>query len=205
MEEHSIRSFNRAVSLAIAIALLSGGICTGESTAVVPRSKLIEDARQLLETLEESHPDPHLAGGGRVAYHRRFHRMIDAIPDAGMLPRDFHQHLQPFVAAIRDSHTGLTIGEQAMQPVFLPLRFRVVELSLVVEEVAPGSPAGPSGVAGRRLAASRDDSAQRRASLDHAWTLCSPVGALGLDPEPDWRSKQVSLNSQARDLDRTHL
>ena len=44
------------------------------------RAALIEDARQLLDALESAHPDPYSSGGGKIAFHRRFHQTLAAIP-----------------------------------------------------------------------------------------------------------------------------
>lgn len=103
---------------------------------LVPRALLVEDARQLLDTLEEAHPDPYLAGGGRIAFHRRFHKMLAAIPAQGLPTDEYFRLLQPFVASIGDSHTGIRMQSGSLDPLFLPLAMRSVEHELVVEKVA---------------------------------------------------------------------
>jgi len=54
------------------------------ATTAVPgafsREQLIEDARQLAEVIESVHPDPYIRGGGRIAFHRRLQRLLEAIP-----------------------------------------------------------------------------------------------------------------------------
>jgi hypothetical protein len=71
------------------------------------REQLIEDARQLADTIERTHPDPYTRGGGKIAYHRRLQRLLNAIPKEGMTKNEFIRLLRPFVAAVRDSHTYL--------------------------------------------------------------------------------------------------
>ena len=46
----------------------------------VGRDELIQDARQLSDFIEAVHPDPYIRGGGKIAYHRRLHETIGAIP-----------------------------------------------------------------------------------------------------------------------------
>jgi hypothetical protein len=46
----------------------------------VSRDELIQDVRQLSNLIEAVHPDPYIRGGGKIAYHRRLHETIGAIP-----------------------------------------------------------------------------------------------------------------------------
>ena len=101
------------------------------------REQLIEDARQLADILESTHPDPYINGGGRIAFHRRLHRLLNAIPEEGMTRDEFYRLLRPFVAGVGDAHTILMGGyrRDRRQPGGVPLRFAVVESSLVVTSV----------------------------------------------------------------------
>lgn len=102
------------------------------------RAQLIEDTRQLASILEGSHPDPYINGGGRIAFHRRLHRILNAIPDDGMTRDEFFRLVRPFVAGVGDAHTNFLGGYDVdrQRPGGLPLRLRVVEQSLVVAGVA---------------------------------------------------------------------
>ena len=102
------------------------------------RAQLIEDTRQLAEILESAHPDPYINGGGRIAFHRRLHRVLNAIPDEGMTRDEFYRILRPFVAGVGDAHTNLLGGYEVdrRRPGGVPLRLAVVEQSLVVTGVA---------------------------------------------------------------------
>ncbi|HWL88684.1 MAG TPA: hypothetical protein VNO21_22935, partial [Polyangiaceae bacterium] len=71
------------------------------------QADLREDVRQLVRLLEESHPDPYVGGGGRVAFHRRFHELLDEIPAEGLTVREFLHALRPLVASVRDGHTDI--------------------------------------------------------------------------------------------------
>jgi len=101
------------------------------------RAQLIEDARQLSNILEDTHPDPYINGGGRIAFHRRLHQVLNAIPDEGMTKDEFYRLVRPFVAGVGDAHTNLLGGYDvdSQRPSGIPLRFRVVEQSLVVSGV----------------------------------------------------------------------
>jgi hypothetical protein len=98
------------------------------------RQELIEDARQLADRIESTHPDPYSAGGGRIAFHRRLHQALNAIPDEGMTQDAFFRLLRPFVAGVRDAHTNFLRGYDVnpARPDGVPLRLKVVEESLVV-------------------------------------------------------------------------
>ena len=115
-----------------------GAAATAARQGAFSREQLIEDARQLASILENSHPDPYINGGGRIAFHRRLHRVLNAIPDEGMTRDEFFRLLRPFVAGVGDAHTNFLSGYEVdrRRPGGLPLRFRVVEQSLVVAGVA---------------------------------------------------------------------
>ena len=102
------------------------------------RAQLMEDTRQLAEILESAHPDPYSNGGGRISFHRRLHRILNAIPDEGMSRDEFYRLLRPFVAGVGDAHTNFLGGYEVdrRRPGGVPLRFAVVEESLVVSGVA---------------------------------------------------------------------
>ncbi|MGD8395619.1 MAG: hypothetical protein PVF43_09100 [Candidatus Eiseniibacteriota bacterium] len=103
----------------------------------ITASHLRQDARQLARLLEDSHPDPYLRGGGKVAFHRRLHRLLAAIPSEGMTIDGFLGVVQPFVAAVHDGHTDVFIRRQDRDPSpRLPLGFRVIGESLIVDPAA---------------------------------------------------------------------
>jgi hypothetical protein len=101
------------------------------------RQQLIEDARELARIIEDTHPDPYTGGGGRIAFHRRLHRVLNAIPDHGMSREEFYRLLRPFVAGVGDAHTNFTrgYGNDPRHPGGVPLRLKVVEESLVVTRI----------------------------------------------------------------------
>lgn len=104
---------------------------------VLPRTALIEDARQLFAAIESAHPDPYSKVGGRIAFHRRFHEMLGNIPERGMTVSEFHRLLLPFVASVGDGHTAIRLPRGTPPtPTGFPLGFGIIEESLVVQNNA---------------------------------------------------------------------
>ena len=100
------------------------------------RDLLIQDLRQLAQIFEAAHPDPHVRGGGKIAFHRRFQNTLRTIPEEGMTVKEFYKHLLPFVASLGDGHTSVFPGEIAgFDAPGLPLGMNVVESCLYVTAV----------------------------------------------------------------------
>ena len=89
---------------------------------------------QLANVLESTHPDPYHHGGGRIAFHRRLHKVLDSIPQEGMTRDEFIKLLRPFVAAIGDQHTSIYTDYEtdSAAPGGLPFVFEPIEKSLYV-------------------------------------------------------------------------
>jgi hypothetical protein len=133
-----MRSTRVGVSLALTGLLILdiGRVQASSPDPLHPRAVLVEDAYQLRDTIEETHPDPYLNGGGKIAFHRRFQEVVGGIPEQGMTAADFLALLRPFVAAIGDSHTALRLTTGEINPIGLPVGFRIVEGQLVISRVA---------------------------------------------------------------------
>lgn len=121
-----------------ALVLLAGLVVVGSSSLaqdsrIFTRQELIHDARQLVSILEQSHPDPYINGGGKIAFQRRFQDLLEDIPAAGMTNEQFYRLLLPFVAALRDGHTAmLPLQTDAPPQPGLPLTFKIIDGTLVV-------------------------------------------------------------------------
>ena len=100
---------------------------------IFAQQELIQDARQLASILEQSHPDPYINGGGRVAFHRRLQIVLENIPADGMTVEQFYRLLLPFVASLRDGHTAL-LSPTSSGPLRpgLPLDFKIIDGGLAV-------------------------------------------------------------------------
>ena len=108
--------------------------------AIFSQQQLVEDARQLAQIIEHTHPDPYQRGGGRIAFHRRLQQLLEAIPEGGMTRDEFIGLLRPFIGAVGDSHTDIWNDYEVSQtsPGGVPLLFEVVEQSLYVAGVPQG-------------------------------------------------------------------
>jgi len=111
---------------------------------VFKREALIQDTRYLGRILEQAHPDPYTAFGGRIAFHRELQMVMRALPSEGMTARAFHGHLATFVARMKDSHTTVRLPKEmeALQEPGLPLAFRAVGDSLVIAQAEDASMLG---------------------------------------------------------------
>jgi len=98
------------------------------------QEELTADARQLTAIIEDTHPDPYMLIGGKIAYHRHLQHLLHAIPKEGMTKNEFTSLLRPFIAAIRDAHTEVYVHHNVDldAPGGIPLKFKVAGQSLVV-------------------------------------------------------------------------
>jgi hypothetical protein len=102
--------------------------------SLLQREDVMADIRQLASIIENTHPDPYSAGGGRIAYHRRLYQTLHAIPEEGMTVTDMIRLLRPLVAAIGDQHTEIysQYPSDPSGPGGIPFVFDVVEEDLYV-------------------------------------------------------------------------
>lgn len=102
----------------------------------ISREQLIADARQLVTILESVHPDPYSGGGGKIAFHLRFQQLLYTIPEEGMTGNEFYKLLLPFIAALRDGHTKISMAHSVEVPkLMLPLELEIVENQIYVVRV----------------------------------------------------------------------
>lgn len=111
---------------------------SGQDTLLIPAQKLIEDTRELMGYLETIHPDPYLYSGGKVALHRRFQNILQAIPGGGLNRDGYIRLISPLVASISDGHTRIETNYHfdRLKPGGVPLSFGIVEKIIYVEGVA---------------------------------------------------------------------
>ena len=101
---------------------------------VLSHEELAQDTRQMLNLIESIHPQPYLKSGGKIAFHRRFQSVLDAIPEKGMSREDFRGLLSPLVAAVGDGHTYV-YADGPFDFAGIPVLFYVVEQKLYVAAV----------------------------------------------------------------------
>jgi len=122
------------------LAVLAGLAVVGSSPwaqdhKVFAQQELNSDARQLAAILEQSHPDPYINGGGKVAFQRNLQNVLEGIPAEGMTAKRFYRLLLPFVATLRDGHTAVLAPQTGDPPrPGLPLTFKIIDESLAVAD-----------------------------------------------------------------------
>jgi len=119
---------------------------------ILSRESLREDLQQLLCILDQSHPDPYLHAGGRIAFHRHYNKIWEDIPPTGWTQEYFHQRLMPLLASIGDSHTALLPLSSVRDGAGLPFIFKVVEQELFVTGVSHHSLTGCLGAQVKAIA-----------------------------------------------------
>ena len=133
---HSGRA--RCVACLLAAAALLLGVAHMSAAQIFTQDQLIEDARQLAQIIETSHPDPFLRCGGRIEFYRIFHGILNSIPEEGATKDEFVHLIRPLVASVGDAHTEIwtSYDTNRLYPGGVPLRFGVVGTSLYVRAVS---------------------------------------------------------------------
>ena len=132
--------FDRSTSPSAVPPAAPSATASDSARGVFTKAQLIEDSRQLLNYLEQIHPDRYRYSGGKVAFHRRFQDTLQAIPAEGMSRDDFFRVWTPFVAAMRDGHavilppgTVLAASSVTAFSSVMPLSFSSIERCLYVD------------------------------------------------------------------------
>jgi len=127
----------KTTSLIVSLTLIGlMPVASPGQTARFSRADLVAETRELVHILEAGHPDPYLSGGGKIAFHRRFRDLLEAIPDGGMELNDYATLLLPFLSQIGDGHTCLIPPAWDKENVSaVPLEMTVIDRSLVVTGV----------------------------------------------------------------------
>ena len=127
--------FRRAIPpvFIILIFVYTTSVLLSQEEELISREMLIADIRQLATTLESAHPDPYINGGGKIAFHKRLHETVRAIPEDGISRQDFYKLLLPFIAAVKDGHTTAVLpGIAADRRLGIPFGLGIVDESLYV-------------------------------------------------------------------------
>lgn len=127
------RQFLKTVFVFLSMFALMAGTSQGQE-GLIKRELLIDDVRQLAQIIESTHPDPYTHGGGRIAFHRRLHELLYAIPEEGLTKDDFVKLLRPFLAYIGDQHTSVytEYSTDNSAPGGVPFVFEPIEHSVYV-------------------------------------------------------------------------
>jgi len=126
------KSFKSSLVLLVVFCIAATSSLAQEEK-IFTRPELMQDARQLASILEQSHPDPYVNGGGKIAFHRRLQNIFQAIPAEGMTADEFRALILPFVASLRDGHTAILPAQNGAPPrPGLTVPFKIIDESLAV-------------------------------------------------------------------------
>src|ERR1035437_739384 len=89
----------------VAIILLISGMTDAQE--LIPRDSLIADLKSLVKYLEETHPDPYSAFGGKVFFHKAAFDIQNNFPKAGCTKTEFALKISSFVSKLGDGHTTI--------------------------------------------------------------------------------------------------
>ncbi|UCC73744.1 MAG: hypothetical protein JSV86_04055 [Gemmatimonadota bacterium] len=127
------------------------------------RAEALEDLRYLITALEETHPDPYSAFGGRVSFKLRAQALLEAVPEGGLTPAELYSLLRPLFGDLRDGHTYISSppGRPSAEPRYLPARFAIATDAVYIERALPPY----EGLIGYRLLGLQGETLERAAAL----------------------------------------
>ena len=82
---NSLRTPLLVAACAAIMIMLGPSIVETQGTDHLSREQSREDIRELCDLLERVHPDPYTGFGGRVAYSRSKHILLEELPDAEVI------------------------------------------------------------------------------------------------------------------------
>ncbi len=128
------------------------------------RDEALEDVRYLITALEETHPDPYSAFGGRVGFKVRAQALLESVPEGGMTPAELYDLLRPLFGDLRDGHTYIS-SPPALGPVpesrYLPVRFGLATDAVYIKSALPPY----DDLIGYRLRGVQGETLERAAAL----------------------------------------
>jgi len=125
----NINNFSRMTIICTCLAVF-----TSVKAQHISKHHAIEDARQMVQVIEECHPDPYTAMGGKIQFHLAFRNMLERIPEQGMGVEDFWWMLSGFTAKIKDGHTFVRPIKypDTEFPGGIPMQFSIMADSAIV-------------------------------------------------------------------------
>lgn len=101
---------------------------------LLPRDSLVADFRQFIQYLEETHPDPYTAFGGKVFFHRKVVETEKKLSKQDYDLKAFCTEIEHFLATLGDGHTHLAMSriQQPASSLFFPLDTKVITDGLII-------------------------------------------------------------------------
>ena len=104
------------------------------------RDEAREDLRYLFSALEETHPDPFSAFGGRVNFKSRTAALLEAVTDNGLATAELYDIVRPLFGELSDGHTYVNSPPTAASSgaaSHLPVRFGIATDGVFVKSAVP--------------------------------------------------------------------
>ncbi len=118
-------------------------VCVGrlEAQETLTYTQAVEDIRYAIGLLEETHPDPYSAFGGRVEFGRAAQALLEEVPEDGMNRAELYVLLRSMFGQLRDGHTYISSPPASGSQVplrYLPVRFGIATDAVFVQSAVRG-------------------------------------------------------------------
>lgn len=147
----------------LTLVLLAGGSAL-QAQEHLSRDQAIEDVRYAIEALEQVHPDPYSAFGGRVEFRREAQALLDGVPEDGLTPSGLYDLLRPLYGKLGDGHTYISAPPSPGSS--RPNRYLPVRLAVAIDAVFVQSATDDyRGLIGHRLVSLEGKSVETAAQM----------------------------------------
>jgi len=98
--------------LFIIMAIAVCGVVRAQET--IHRDSLVSDFNYFIDALENTHPDPYSAFGGRVFFQKQAFELKNKLKNNDYTKEEFSSMLSAFVSNMKDGHTNIHTGAKKM-------------------------------------------------------------------------------------------
>jgi len=103
---------------------------------ILSGDSLRNDFRYFVKSLEETHPDPYSAFGGKVAFHLEADRIGKLLQNGNHTKKDFAIIASSFLSTLKDGHsfigTDVMLDKEGKEYKYIPLSFKVIPGGLIL-------------------------------------------------------------------------
>jgi hypothetical protein len=97
----------------------------------ISHDQAVRDTRTFINLLEDTHPDPYTAFGGRIEFRRKAQAILAGLPQDGIVVADLAARLRELIVPLA-GHTGLNDGGWRDPDWWLPIQFTVATDGIVL-------------------------------------------------------------------------
>ncbi len=126
------------IKKALAAAAITLACFAASAQSTISRDTLTKDLSTYVKYLEETHPDPYTAFGGRVGFYLSLDEVKQSIPTKGCSAEKFGQMLLAFSSTLEDGHTFIytTAAAPSKSVLRLPITLHVATDGLYISGIA---------------------------------------------------------------------